>query len=116
MTAPDDGRSGEDVVEDVLAAPGPPEVRKDRRLHGGMSPHPDDDELAERTQQERVELGLADYDPDSVPPATDDPVPADVTETEVYRQEVEEVDDEVADGRLPSGPRPDFPPTSYPDR
>jgi hypothetical protein len=116
MTAPDDPRSGEEVAADVLSAPGPPdlELRRDRREHGGAADRLDDDMLAERTQQERVAAGLADYDPDSVPPATDDPVPVDLTETEVYRREVEEVDREVADGQLPTGQRPDFPPSSYP--
>jgi hypothetical protein len=43
----------------------------DRREHGKMPPHPNDDNLARRTEQERVELGIDDYDPDDVPPATD---------------------------------------------
>ncbi len=118
MTAPEDRRSGEEVAADVLAAPGPPdqELHRDRREHGGAADRLDDDALAERTQQERVDAGLADYDPDAVPPATDDPVPVDLTETEVYREEVEQIDREVADGRLATGERPDFPPSSYPDR
>jgi hypothetical protein len=41
----------------------------DRREHGKMPPHPNDDQLARRTEQERVELGIDDYDPDDVPPA-----------------------------------------------
>lgn len=118
MTAPDDPRSGQEIVDDVMAAPGPPEqqLHRDRREHGGAPDRLDDDALAERTRQERVDAGLADYDPDSVPPATDDPVPVDFTETDAYRQEVEEVDREVVEGRLPTGERPDFPPTRYPDR
>ena len=43
----------------------------DRHEHGKMPPHPNDDELARRTEQERIELGLADYDPDDVPSATE---------------------------------------------
>ncbi|MFL6128640.1 MAG: hypothetical protein ACJ73E_06205 [Mycobacteriales bacterium] len=100
----------------MLDAPVPPEVRKDRRQHGGIPPRLDDDALAERTEQERVEVGLADYDPDDVPPATDDPVPVDFTGTDVYRQEVEEIDREVAEGVLPTEERPVFPPTRYPER
>ena len=119
MTAPDDPRSGEEVAADVLAAPGPPdqELHRDRREHGGAADRLDDDALAERTQQERVAAGLADYDPDTVPPATDDPVPVEFTQTDVYRQELEEIDGEVGDGRLPTGAQPpEFPPSSYPEQ
>ena len=115
--ARDDQPTGEDVVEDVMSAPGPPEVRRDRREHGGggMPRHVDDDALAERTEQERVELGLDDYDPDDVPPATDDPVPTDITESEQYQEELTEIEVETDRGELPSGQRPEFPPTRYPD-
>lgn len=110
-------RSGEEIRDDVLAAPGPPDVRRDRREHGGAPERLDDDALAERTEQERVDAGLTDYDPDTVPAATDDPVPVDFTGTDVYRQEVEEIDREVADGSLATGEqRPDFPPSGYPER
>ena len=115
--ARDDLPTGEDVVEDVMSAPGPPEVHRDRREHGGggMPGHVDDDALAERTEQERVELGLDDYDPDDVPPATDDPVPTDITESEQYQEELTEIEVETDRGELPSGQRPEFPPTRYPD-
>lgn len=113
---PADERSGEQIRDDVLAAPGPPEVTRDRRQHGGMSDRVDDDALAERVEQERVDLGLIDYSPDDVPPATDvDPAPVDVTRTDVYRAEVEEIDEQVREGALSSGERPDFPPTRYPE-
>lgn len=46
------------------------DVHKDRREHGGAGPV-DDDALAERTAQERVDAGVADYNPGDVPPATD---------------------------------------------
>ena len=114
--ARDDRPTGDDVVEDVMSAPGPPEVRRDRREHGGMPMHVDDDALAERTEQERVEAGLDDYDPDDVPPATDDPVPTDITESEQYQAERTEIDVEIDKGVLPSGgERSEFPPTRYPD-
>ena len=115
--ARDDRPTGEDVVEDVMSAPGPPEVHRDRREHGGggMPGHVDDDALAERTEQERVELGLDDYDPDDVPTATDDPVPTDITESEQYQEELTEIEVETDRGELPSGQRPEFPPTRYPD-
>jgi hypothetical protein len=108
--------TGEDVRDDVLSAPGPPEVRRDRREHGGAPDRLDDDVLAERTEQERVEAGVDDYDPDDVPPATDDPVPVDITETEQYQEERAEIDVEIDKGLLSSGgQRPEFPPSSYPD-
>jgi hypothetical protein len=114
--ARDDLSNGEEVLEDVMSAPGPPEVRRDRREHGGAPDRLDDDALAERTEQERVEAGIDDYDPDDVPPATDDPVPVDITETEQYQDERAEIDLEVDKGLLPSGgQRPDFPPSHYPD-
>jgi len=115
--ARDDLPTGEDVVEDVMSAPGPPEVHRDRREHGGggMPGHVDDDALAERTEQERVELGLDDYDPDDVPPATDDPVPTDITGSEQYQEELTEIEVETDKGELPSGQRPEFPPTRYSD-
>jgi hypothetical protein len=55
----------DDVIEPVEQAV------PDRREHGKMPPHPNDDELARRTEQERVALGLDDYDPDDVPSATE---------------------------------------------
>jgi hypothetical protein len=114
--ARDDRPTGEDVVEDVMSAPGPPEVRRDRREHGGAPDRFDDDVLAERTEQERVEAGVDYYDPEDVPPATDDPVPVDITETDQYQQERAEIDVEIDKGLLSSGgQRPDFPPSSYPD-
>jgi hypothetical protein len=43
----------------------------DRYEHGKMPPHPNDDELARRTEHERVQVGIDDYDPDDVPSATE---------------------------------------------
>jgi hypothetical protein len=43
----------------------------DHREHGKTPAHLNDDELAHRTEEERVQAGLDDYDPDEVPPATD---------------------------------------------
>ena len=56
--------------DDVL--PVEEEAVPDRREHGKMPKHLDDDELARRTEHERVEVGLEDYDPNEVPPATDE--------------------------------------------
>jgi hypothetical protein len=114
--AREDLRSGDDVRDDVLSAPGPPEVRRDRKEHGGSTDRFDDDALAARTEQERVDAGLADYAPGSVPPATDDPVPVDLTATAAYREEKAQIDLEVDRGLIATeGERPDFPPSRYPD-
>ena len=59
-------------ADEVRAAPDPADIRKDRREHGGMPLRPDDDELAARTEAERVDAGLEDYAPDLVPPATEE--------------------------------------------
>jgi hypothetical protein len=106
---------GDEVSRDVMSAPGPPDVNRDRRYHGGAPDRLDDDALAERTEEERVDAGLADYAAGDVPAATDDPVEVDVTDTDQYRDEKTEIDDEVRRGELASGERPDFPPSSYPN-
>ena len=113
-TQGDDRPLGGPEVDDVMSAPGPPEVTKDRRDHSGAPLHVDDDALAERTEQERVEAGLVDYDPDDVPPATDDPLPTDVTDSEVYQEELAEARREAKDGEvlLEDGVE-DMPPTRY---
>src|ERR1700733_6204426 len=62
-----------------------PQFHRDRREHGGAAQHLDDDRLAELAEEERVEAGLDDFDPDEGPPATDTPPqPPDIRETEVY--------------------------------
>src|SRR6266536_3160579 len=48
-----------------------PAGHRDRREHGGASARANDDELALRTERERVEAGLEPYDAADVPPATD---------------------------------------------
>ena len=101
-------------VDDVMSAPGPPEVTRDRREHGGAPFHFDDDKLAERTEEERVDAGLQAYDPDDVPPATDDPVPVDITETDEYQQELAEARREAKAGEvLLEDGNENMPPTSY---
>jgi hypothetical protein len=111
--AEDDDRL--DPVQDVMSAPGPPQVHRDRREHGGSSQRSvDDDALAERTQQERVEAGQEAYDPNDVPPATDDPVPTDFGEDELTQEIRGEVHREAEEGDWPPAPREDgFPPTRY---
>ena len=95
----------------------PAEFHRNRREHGGASQRLDDDQLAELAEEERVEAGLDDYDPDEVPPATDTPpVPVDIRQTEVYEEERAELRREIDNGELrePSERNP-FPPTRYDD-
>jgi hypothetical protein len=89
-------------------------VRRDRREHGGASARPDDDELANRTERERVEAGLEAYDPQDVPPATDvDPV-FDVTTTDEYIEEKAEARRQSEEFELyPIDDEHPFPPSHY---
>jgi hypothetical protein len=43
----------------------------DRHEHAKAPAHLNDEELARRTEQERVEAGLDDFDPEDVPSATE---------------------------------------------
>ena len=95
----------------------PAEFHRNRREHGGASQRLDDDQLAELAEEERVDAGVDDYDPDEVPPATDtDPEPEDIRQTEVYEEERAELRREIDNGefREPSKRNP-FPPTRYED-
>jgi hypothetical protein len=93
-----------------------PEFHRDRREHGGASQRLDDDKLAELAEDERVEAGLDDYNPDEVPPATD-PLPEgvpdrrDIRDEPEYQEELAEVRREEEKGEL-RDPDP-FPPTRY---
>jgi hypothetical protein len=87
---------------------------RDRREHGGAPMHPDDEALARRTERERVDAGLDDYDPDDVPPATDTPLLTDNTDSEIYQEERAEVKRELEEGELyPLTDKHPFPPTRY---
>jgi hypothetical protein len=98
----------------VTTQPGDDQYRRDRREHAGAPARPDDDELARRTERERVDAGVEDYDPDDVPPATDAEPVADPTDTEAYREEVAEIDREAEEGELyPLSEQRPFPPTHY---
>jgi hypothetical protein len=98
-----------------------PHFNRDRREHGGAPQRLDDDTLAEMAEDERVDAGLDDYNPDEVPSATD-PLPPDaaikpdVRESTVYQDEQAEIRREEAAGELrePSQDNP-FPPTRYDD-
>lgn len=58
-------RDNDEVFETTERTP------RDRREHGKTPPRLDDDELERRTEIERLEVGVDDFDPDDVPPATD---------------------------------------------
>jgi hypothetical protein len=98
------------------------EFRRDRRLHGGgyggSQDQLNDDQLAELTEEERVDLGLDAYDPDEVPPATDPlppgvpPLKPDIRDSPVYQAEQEEIRRQAAEGDFDDS---EFPPTRYDD-
>jgi hypothetical protein len=90
----------------------PSEFHHSRRQHAGEIDRLDEDQLAELTEEERVDAGVAAYDPDEVPPATDDPVPTDVTDSPVYQDARAEIDKEEAEGELRLD-KDGFPPTRY---
>jgi hypothetical protein len=83
-----------------------PTQPRDRREHGGAPMHPNDDELARRTERERVEAGVRPYDSDDVPPAADAALPLDDAETDTG------VEDVGARQGAVNGYNP-FPPTRY---
>jgi hypothetical protein len=90
------------------------QFHRDRREHGGSPQHLDDDQLARLTEEERVEAGIDDYDPDEVPPATDAPPQQDVTQTEEYQEARAEIRRELdKDELMVEGERDPYPPTHY---
>jgi hypothetical protein len=91
-----------------------PEVRRDRREHGGAGGHPDDDALARRTEQERVDAGLDAFDPDDVPPATDEAPAYDASEDEANQEAAAEVNRQESEGELYTLTEDHpYPPTRY---
>ena len=90
------------------------QFHRDRREHGGSPQHLDDDQLARLTEEERVEAGIDDYDPDEVPPATDGPPQQDVTQTGEFQAARAEIRRELdKDELMVEGERDPFPPTHY---
>ena len=65
MTDRPDEPNLDDVMRPTESAP------RDRQEHGKAPAKPNDDELARRTEQERIAAGLEDYDPNEVPSATE---------------------------------------------
>ena len=95
----------------------PERFHRDRREHGGASQYLDndqDEQLARLTEEERVAAGLDDYDPDEVPPATDEPPTPDITQSDEYQEARAEIRREYDEGELEvEGERPGFPPSHY---
>ncbi len=90
------------------------QFHRDRHEHGGMPQHIDDDRLARLTEEERVEAGIDDFDPDEVPPATDAPPEWDVAQTDEYQEERAEIRRELDEDELQvEGERDRFPPSHY---
>lgn len=100
-------------------SPTPRIPNRDQHGHGGNRPRPDDDAIEARTEAERVDAGLAPFDPDQVPAAEDGTPEADVTDSDQYQRERAEVQRELKDGQLeadqslPKRDRPEFPPSDY---
>jgi hypothetical protein len=110
------------VMEPFDEEPLDEEFHCNRREHGGEIDRLDDDKLARLTEEERVDAGIDDYNPDEVPPATDPlpegvpPLPADIRETPEYAAERAEARRQQEEGelRVLSDQDP-FPPTRYDD-
>ena len=90
---------------------------RNRREHGGEIDLLVEDQLAALTEEERVEAGVDDYDPDEVPPATDTPpLTQDIRQTEQYQEERAEFTRQYEKGELhPIDEDHPFPPTRYDD-
>jgi cytochrome P450 len=122
---PGTARGGEMSEEDLSWLKDPDEpaeaFHRTRREHGGASQYlndAQDEQLAELTEEERVEAGLEPYDPDEVPPATDEaPLPEDVPQSEEIQEERAEIRREVDQGELWTiDEQHPFPPTRYDDQ
>jgi hypothetical protein len=92
----------------------PEHFHRDRREHGGAPDRLDEDHLARLAEEERVDAGVDDYDPDEVPPATDEPPRPDVTQTEEFQEARAEIQRELDEGELRvRGERDPYPPSHY---
>jgi hypothetical protein len=90
------------------------EFHRDRREHAGAPGRLDDDRLAALAEEERVEAGIDDYDPDEVPAAADEAPAQDLTESEDYQEERAEIRRELDEGELHvRGEKEQFPPSHY---
>src|SRR6516164_5914549 len=85
---------------------------RDRREHGGIPGRLDDDQLGRLAEEERVDAGVDDFDPDEVPPATDAPPEPDLAESEVYQEARAEIRREYSKDELTlEDERSPYPPT-----
>ena len=90
------------------------EFHRDRREHPGKLERLDDDQLARLAEEERVEAGLDDFDPDEVPPATDAPPEPDIARSDAFQEARAEIRREYdKDELLAEGQRDPYPPTRY---
>ncbi|HET6484204.1 MAG TPA: hypothetical protein VFG35_29735 [Actinoplanes sp.] len=88
--------------------------QRDRRFHGGAPARLDDDELARRTEAERVDAGVIDYDPDDIPAASDEAMQFD-PDADLEAQDIESVAarQEAEGETIPLSAENPFPPTRY---
>jgi len=92
----------------------PVDFHRNRREHPGKLERLDDDQLARLTEEERVDAGLDAYDPDEVPPATDEPPEPDLAESEVFQEAQAEIRRERDKDELTlEHERSPYPPTRY---
>ena len=92
----------------------PEDFHRNRREHPGKLERLDDDQLARLTEEERVDAGLDAYDPDEVPPATDEPPEPDLAESEVFHEARAEIRRERDKDELTlEHERSPYPPTRY---
>jgi hypothetical protein len=92
----------------------PEDFHRNRREHPGKLERLDDDQLARLTEEERVDAGLDAYDPDEVPPATDEPPEPDLAESEVFQEARAEIRREYDKDELTlEHERNPYPPTRY---
>ena len=90
------------------------QFHRDRREHGGRIDRLDEDQLARLTEEERVDAGVDDYDPDEVPPATDAPPTPDIRQSEEFQEARAEIRREEDEGELYRiTERHPYPPTEY---
>ncbi len=92
----------------------PEDFHRPRREHPGKLERLDDDQLARLAEEERVDAGIDDYDPDEVPPATDAPPEPDLAQSEIFQEAQAEIRREYDKDELTlEHERSPYPPTRY---
>jgi hypothetical protein len=69
MTEPDESTDPREFLDEVMVPE--EQATPDHHAHGKTPKHLNEEDLERRTEHERVEVGLDDFDPDDVPPATE---------------------------------------------